>query len=207
MPPVDQFHDLYYGSRVWEKTFWLGVAAQKCPLDLWIYQEILTELRPKFIIETGTAAGGSALFLASVCDALGDGRVITVDVDARARRPVHERIEYIHGSSIAPETVAVISDRVKEASPVMAILDSDHRAEHVLEELRIYGALVSEGSYLIAEDTNVNGHPVLPEHGAGPMEAVELFLKENRQFARDREREKFFMTFNPGGFLKKISAQ
>ena len=205
MLSVEQFHELYYGSRVWEKTFWLGVEAQKCPLDLWIYQEILFELRPSVIIETGTAAGGSALFLASVCDWLGNGAVLTVDLQDRADRPAHERIEYIHGSSIAPETVKTITDRVKGAGSIMVILDSDHGAEHVLEELRIYSALVTDGSYLIVEDTNVNGHPVLPEHGPGPMEAVELFLKENRQFVPDRAREKFFMTFNPGGFLKKIA--
>ena len=119
--------------------------------------------------------------------------VLTVDLQDRADRPAHERIEYIHGSSIAPETVKTITDRVKGAGSIMVILDSDHGAEHVLEELRIYSALVTDGSYLIVEDTNVNGHPVLPEHGPGPMEAVEgLFLKENRQIcARSRTREIF----------------
>ena len=68
--PVDEFHRLYYNSpdRTWQNTFWLGVRAQKCPLDLWIYQEILWEMKPDLIIECGTAHGGSALFLASICD-------------------------------------------------------------------------------------------------------------------------------------------
>lgn len=203
----EQFHELYYGSRVWRNTFWLGVETLKCPLDLWIYQELLFELRPRYIIETGTAAGGSALFLASVCDLLGGGEIITVDIEERTERPAHARIEYLKGSSIAEETVGAIKERVGDAAPVMAILDSDHSRQHVLRELQIYGEIVTEDSYLIVEDTNVNGHPVLQSHGPGPMEAVEFFLRETRQFTPDREREKFFLTFNPKGYLRKIKGE
>lgn len=202
---TEQFHELYYESRVWCNTFWLGVETQKCPLDLWIYQEILFELRPRFIVETGTAAGGSALFLASVCDLLNRGEIITVDIEDRPRRPAHARIKYLCGSSIAEEIVGTVKKVVKDAGPVMVILDSDHHKEHVLQELRIYGAVVTEGSYLIVEDTNVNGHPVSQLHGPGPMEAVETFLKESGKFVPDREREKFLMTFNPNGYLRKRS--
>jgi cephalosporin hydroxylase len=86
----------------------------------------------------------------------------------------------------------------------MVVLDSDHHAEHVLNELRIYGEMVTVGNYLIAEDTNVNGHPVKPEFGPGPWEAVETFLKENPAFAVDSKREKFLLTFNPGGYLIRV---
>lgn len=200
----EQFHELYYESRVWRNTFWLGVETLKCPLDLWIYQELLHEVRPRYIIETGTAAGGSALFLASVCDLLGTGEIISVDIEERPARPAHARIEYLTGSSVAEETVRAIKERVASAGPVLAILDSDHIQQHVSRELRIYGAMVTEGSYLIVEATNVNGHPVLQSHGAGPMEAVESFLRETSQFTPDRDREKFFLTFNPKGYLRKI---
>jgi cephalosporin hydroxylase len=200
----EQFHELYYESRVWRNTFWLGVEALKCPLDLWIYQELLHEVRPRYIIETGTAGGGSALFLASICDLLGTGEIITIDVEERPARPSHARIEYLKGSSVAEETVRVIKERVAGAGPVLAILDSDHSQQHVAQELRIYGPMVTEGSYLIVEDTNVNGHPVLQNHGPGPMEAVESFLRETSQFTPDHDREKFFLTFNPKGYLRKI---
>lgn len=199
-----QFHEQYYESGVWRNTFWLGVETLKCPLDLWIYQEILFETHPRFIVECGTAAGGSALFLASVCDLLGSGEVITIDVEERADRPSHLRIKYLRGSSVNAETVQKVKGIIKDKRPVMVILDSDHSEEHVLNELRIYSEIVTEGSYLIVEDTNVNGHPVLQLHGAGPMEAVEKFLQDTDRFIADREREKFFITFNPKGYLKKM---
>jgi cephalosporin hydroxylase len=201
---TDQFHELYYDSWVWQDTYWMGVQTLKCPLDLWIYQEILFELRPRFIIECGTAAGGSALFLASMCDLLDEGQIITVDIQADPNRPEHSRITYLQGSSTAENIVGEIKEIVGDDSPVMVILDSDHSREHVLQELRLYSEIVTEGSYLIVEDTNINGHPVLELRGAGPMEAVETFLAETNEFAFDREREKFFLTFNPKGYLKKL---
>jgi cephalosporin hydroxylase len=83
----------------------------------------------------------------------------------------------------------------------MVVLDSDHRRPHVLAELHRYAPLVSPASYLIVEDTNVNGHPVLPDFGPGPLEAVEDFLTESDDFFVDGSREKYFLTFNPGGYL------
>ena len=202
---VREFHRLYYnwGSRTWSNTYWLGTQAQKCPLDLWIYQELLHELRPAVIVETGTAAGGSALFLASICDLLGEGAIVSVDIEAKPGRPTHERITYLTGSSTAPEIRARVEEFVGDRAPVLVILDSNHAREHVLEELRIYAPLVTPGSFVIVEDTNVNGHPVSPDFGPGPMEAVSEFLRSSEDFSVDWKREKFFLTFNPGGYLKR----
>jgi cephalosporin hydroxylase len=86
----------------------------------------------------------------------------------------------------------------------MVILDSDHSKQHVLQELHAYAPLVTKGSYLIVEDTNVNGHPVFPEHGPGPMEALDEFLGQNSDFVVDRDREKFYLTMNPQGYLHKV---
>jgi cephalosporin hydroxylase len=202
---VSHFHELYYGARerTWKNTYWLGHQAEKCPLDLWVYQEIVCETRPGVVIETGTAAGGSALFLATVCDLIQNGLVVTVDISDPGGRPEHPRIRYLSGSSTDPLTVQEIHRLIPEGAGVMAILDSDHTMQHVLDELAIYGELVTPGNYLIIEDTNVNGHPVRPDFGPGPGEAVERFLAESEQFEVDTEREKFFMTFNPGGYLSK----
>jgi cephalosporin hydroxylase len=205
---VDAFHRLYYDAAgtggTWQKTAWLGVPTEKCPLDLWIYQEILHEMRPDVIVETGTRWGGSALFLASMCDLLGKGRVITIDIDVPGDRPHHERITYLLGSSTSPAILDDVHQRAKGAERVMVVLDSDHSMNHVLSELRSYADVVTVGSYIVVEDTNVNGNPVLPDFGAGPMEAVGRFLEENQAFEPDRSREKFLLTFNPNGFLRRI---
>jgi cephalosporin hydroxylase len=203
---TEAFHRLYYDTAVWKDTYWLGVPTQKCPLDLWMYQEILYEQRPDLIIETGTAHGGSALYMACVCDQLGRGEIVSVDVNPIEARPARDRITYLTGSSTEPEVVAAVELLAEGRERVMVILDSDHARDHVLEELRIYGRLVTPGSYLVVEDTNVNGHPVFPEHGPGPMEALEKFLAETDEFETDVTREKFFLTFNPRGFLRKKSA-
>jgi cephalosporin hydroxylase len=203
---VGRFHELYFAeySRTVADTFWLGLQTQKCPLDLWIYQEILSERRPGLIVETGTSFGGSAFFLASVCDLLDHGRVITIDVrDFEHGRPEHSRIEYRKGSSVAPEIVAAVRESVEEDERVMVILDSDHRKDHVLAELRAYASIVTPGDYLIVEDTNVNGNPVLPDFGPGPMEAVDEFLAGDEAFEVDESREKFFLSFNPRGYLRR----
>lgn len=208
---VTDFHKLYYntgllsGHGTWMDTYWLGVRVQKCPFDLWIYQELMTELRPDVVIESGTADGGSALFMACICDLLGHGRVITIDIVEREGRPTHERVKYLLGSSTSREIVVEVKELTRDASSVLVVLDSDHSKDHVLRELEIYSEFVTAGSYIIVEDTNVHGHPVFPEHPPGPMEAVEEFLKRDRRFTADRSREKFFLTHNPKGYLRRTA--
>jgi cephalosporin hydroxylase len=204
---VDRFHILYYDAhkygKTWGDTYWMGVKTLKCPLDMWLYQEILFTLRPDVIIECGTANGGSALFFASMFDLLGNGRIISIDVEERPNRPAHDRIKYILGSSIDKSIVDMVRSQIKPEEKVMVVLDSNHKKEHVLAELRTYHSFVSPGYYMVVEDSNLNGHPVNPDFGPGPMEALEEFLKENRDFSIDPDCEKFLMTFNPRGFLKK----
>jgi cephalosporin hydroxylase len=205
---IDQFHTLYYDRReqTWGNTFWLGHHVLKCPLDLWSYQEILHEVRPALIIETGTYLGGSAFFLASICDLLGSGEVVTIDSERQANLPRHPRVTYLNGSSTSRGILREVRQRVAGRTPVLVILDSGHGRDHVLAELEVYAPLVTPGSYLIVEDTNLNGHPVEGQHGPGPAEAVSEFLSRNPAFARDESREKLMLTFNPGGYLRKVSA-
>jgi cephalosporin hydroxylase len=202
---VDEFHALYYDRRVqtWGETYWLGHHALKCPLDLWVYQEILHEVRPDLVIETGTYRGGSTLFLASICDLLGHGNVVTIDAAKQKGRPRHKRITYLTGSSTSEAIVRQVRRRARGKRRVLVLLDSGHGKDHVLAEMRTYAPLVTPGSYLIVEDTNLNGHPVDPDHGPGPAEAVAAFLAENDGFVPDASREKFLLTFNPGGYLKR----
>lgn len=204
---IDEFHKLYYDSSIiggsWRNTFFLGIPIQKCPLDLFIYQEILFELKPDVIIEAGTASGGTALFLATICDALNHGEVITIDIEDQGQPP-HKRITYLNGSSISDAVLEQVKVHVGGKKNILVILDSNHSKEHVLKELKKYSRFIPIGGYIIVEDSNINGHPVYSEHGPGPMEAVEEFLKENKNFAIDNKREKFLITFNPNGYLKRI---
>jgi len=205
---IQNFHRLYYDKGVlggtWNDTKFLGVSTQKCPLDLFIYQEILFNIKPDLIIETGTAGGGGAYFLASICELMNHGEVVTVDINNIAVSPKHKRIKYLFGSSTSQNILSQIEKLVKENMKVMVILDSNHSKQHVLQELNLYSKFVSVGSYLIVEDTNVNNHPVYGEHGDGPMEAVEEFLKSNKQFKVDKSCEKHYLTFNPNGYLQRI---
>jgi cephalosporin hydroxylase len=202
---VDAFHVLYKDVRKIEKATWfLGARVYKCPFDLWVYQELIHELKPDLIVETGTLHGGSALYLASIMDLVDTGEVITIDVaPGEGVRPEHQRVTYLTGSSIDPEIVERVRRRAESADTVLVLLDSDHRRKHVLAEMRAYGPMVTHGSYMVVEDTNINGHPTHVGWGEGPMEAVEAFLKETDEFVIDRAREKFMMTFNPSGWLRR----
>jgi cephalosporin hydroxylase len=187
-----------------------GFLVQKNPLDLWIYQEILWDCKPDLIIEMGTASGASALFLANQLDLIGlGGEVMSVDIDNRLGIvPAHPRITYLVGNSTDSSIANKIDIRVKQwaacrrpSKPkVMVILDDDHTTPHVLDELRMYSCVVTPGQYLIVEDTNVDW-PL--GFGDGPGKAVHEFLKTHPDFVADKSREKFLMTWNPGGYLRR----
>jgi cephalosporin hydroxylase len=197
---VDEFHRLYY--PFFRDTTWLGVTAQKCPFDLFVYQELIFELRPDLIIECGTADGGSAVFLASICELVGHGEVVTIDIRSDVL-PKCPRVSYWQGETLSKEVLTRLEGLVHGRESVIVILDDDHTRDHVLEELRTYQRFVTPGSYLIVEDTNINNHPVFPEFGPGPTEAIETFLRDSQEFGIDRSREKFLLSFNPNGFLRK----
>lgn len=206
---IDDFHRMFYSKHAttWESVRWMGVTAWKNPMDLWIYQEILHEISPDLIIECGTLCGGSALFLAHLCDILKRGRIITIDNQTRADRPAHDRITYLTGSSTDPEIILTVGNIARNEKSVIAILDSDHSMAHVLNEMRAYSSMVTMGAYLIVEDGNLNGHPVAENCGDGPYEAIKQFLSERSDFEIDRSRERMLFTFNPAGYLKRVSKE
>jgi cephalosporin hydroxylase len=192
-------HQITTGSR------YFGIPTMKCPLDAWVYQEILFENRPDVIVEIGNFCGGSALYLAHLCDLLGSGRVICVDKDHhnlhQAARD-HPRITFITGR--AGSQIGAVRAALSDLETVMVIEDSSHTYENTLEVLRIYSSLVSIGQYFIVEDSIVNhGLDRSGKWPQGPFEAVETFLQENAYFVADRDREKFFITWNPKGYLRR----
>jgi cephalosporin hydroxylase len=199
---VDGFHRAYYSSGVWEDTTWMGVPIAKAPTDMIAYAEILHDTKPDLLIETGTWCGGSALFFAQLFDLLGRGRVLTIDTAKHDERPKHPRITYAVGSSTDPDAVSWLAGEARERR-TMVILDSDHRKRHVLAELEAYAPLVSVGHYLVVEDTNMSGHPVHWKQGPGPMEAIEGWLPDHPEFECDERPERFLLTFQPHGWLRR----
>jgi cephalosporin hydroxylase len=179
------------------------VQALKNPLDLWIYQELVADTRPELIVETGTWRGGSALYLASICDLLGAGEIVSIDVEPlREDYPQHPRITYLGGrSSTDPDVVAEVRERAGGRA-ILVILDSDHSQAHVEAELDAYAPLVPVGCYVVVEDSNIG--QIREDLMPGPFQAVETFLAKTDEFEIDREREKFLLTFNPSGYLRRV---
>lgn len=210
---IRQFHGLYSGGLAqqkrdsgdaaamppWAETYWLGKQVVKCPMDLWVYQEILWETQPHVLLEAGTSGAGSAFFFASIFDRIGKGRVITVDTEYYPHLRVdHPRIKYITGSSVDPKIVAQMWSEAE--GRVMVSLDSLHTYEHVKAELKAYGPKVSPGCYLVVEDTGW-GAPGEP----WASDAATEFLREHPEFVADEKCEKHLLTSNHGGWLKRLA--
>jgi len=208
---VDAYHKFYEKHKLWQNTKWLGIPMWKLPSDSLIIQDIIYEVKPDYIVETGTAYGGSALFYASLCELIDHGSVLTIDIEfkhdhilSEVKQSVKDRITYIGGSSINEIVVSRVKD-ICEGKRNIVLLDSWHTKEHVLQELKLYSPLVSVGSYIIVEDTHVNGHPVPWKwNDEGPWGAVEEFMKDNEEFEVDYSKEKYLMTFNPSGWLRRV---
>jgi cephalosporin hydroxylase len=203
---LDAFHKWYYQKFDYSASsaYWLGAPIWKCPLDLWVYQEIIYDTKPDVLVEAGTYKGGSAYYFASMFDLLKRGRVLSIDIYEYPDRPQHERITYLLGSSTSEAIVRKVKSLIQPGEKVMVSLDSDHHKDHVLNELKLYSNVVTVGNYLVVEDTDLSGHPLEYGPWPGPMEAVEEFLKTNSNFVQDRTREMSGVTNFPGGWLKKV---
>jgi|GEM_PF-466013 cephalosporin hydroxylase len=210
---VEQFYKVYYKEDRLRTTF-LGIASLQYPTDNWAIQEIIAEIKPDFIVETGTNAGGTALFYATILEMLnGKGRILTVDIQDHDPRVVNlpvweKRVRFLRGSSVSSDVFEKINNEVR-GHKVLVTLDSLHTKDHVLKELQLYSQLVSLNSYLIVQDTQLMGHPIplsiySHEGREGPFEAVQEFLANNDRFVIDHSRERFLLTANPSGFLKRV---
>jgi cephalosporin hydroxylase len=191
---------------VFDKCYWMGTKALKNPFDSWIYQEIIYEVKPDIIVEIGSAEGGSTLYFANLLDLLGKGRVISIDIDRTSYNVKHDRIIVITGDCSSQEVSGKVS-QLCQGKRVLVFHDGDHHKEAVLRDLAIYSKLVSVGSYLIVEDGVVDlfkpgdGMGQLYE---GPLKAVDEFIASNGNFVVDMDRERYLLTYNPRGFLKRI---
>ena len=190
-----------------KQVSWMGVPTLKSVLDAWIYQEILYEVRPDVVVEIGSWAGGSTLYFSHLLDLLGHGRVVSVDIDRTHYQVKHPRISEVTGDSGSADVVAQVA-RLCEGKSGLVVHDGAHSRERVLRDLHAYSAVVGVGSYLIVEDGISD--VFVPGKGIGkvkegPLPAVEEFLRHRPDFVADRSRERYLITYNPKGYLKRIS--
>jgi cephalosporin hydroxylase len=205
--------------RDYEYNFtWMGRPVIQFPQDLVAMQELIWQVKPDLIVETGIAHGGSIVFNASMLQLLGgNGIVVGVDIDIRAHNrqaieshPMAPRIRMIEGSSVASDVVEQVYELAKGRDRILVALDSNHTHAHVLAELRAYSRLVTPGSYLVVFDTAIEDMP--PElsgdrpwkPGDNAKTAVHQFLRENDDFEVDRDLEaKLLLTVAPDGYLRR----
>ena len=197
------FIDAFWRSLAWQKTSWLGRRVASCPTDLVAYQELIAIVKPDWIISIGAGSGGRASFLASVCELLDHGRVLSIQNEAAQEPPQHSRITQLVADPPAQETVRRVRDIVGETPNALAVLGAAGAAK-LLRVFEAYAPLVPVGSYVVFEDTIMRGNPVRPDMAPGPKQAVRVILEGRGDFAADPEMEKFGLTFNPGGFLKRL---
>ena len=197
------FIDAVWQSMAWNEETWLGHSVTSAPTDLFAYQQLIAAQRPDWVIETGTGTGGRTLFLASVCELIGHGQVISIAETLPDDLPAHPRITYVEGLPSAPDTVEQVRATVGPDPKALVLIGGSAHRNVTQQEFEVYSPFVSVGSYAIVTDTAVNGNPVWAGFGPGPFEAVKLILARHGEFAVDHEPERYSLTFNPGGFLKR----
>jgi cephalosporin hydroxylase len=211
--------DRYDYSYLWS---WMGVPIIQMPADVMATQEVIWSTRPDVIIETGVARGGSVLFMASLLEMIGKGKVIGVDIDIRAHNrdsieghPMSKRVVLIEGGSVDEDTLTRVRAEIPPGARVMVVLDSDHSRSHVLAECRAYGPLVTPGCYMVVADTLV-GHVTednAPKKrskvwfkGDEPLSALQDYLSETNRFEVDEVLNgKLVLSSSPGGYVRARS--
>ena len=200
-------------DRQEHQTSWLGVEMVQYSGDLITYQRLINEVKPELVIETGTLSGGLSLFLATVLQAVQpEGRVVTIDIDSSgwkktlAERQFPEsllqRIVFIEGDSAGRETWRQISP-LASGKKVLVILDALHSRSHVLRELNLYSRIIPVGSYIVVNDTHLDGTEWV-KSGRGPMAAVREWLEQHPEFEIARDQQPYLISAIHSGILRRV---
>ncbi len=205
--------------RLMYEPSWLGIPIIQLPTDIVMMQELIWKIRPDVIVECGLAHGGSAIFYASICELMGKGLVIGVDVEVRQHNrvaiqshPMSKRIEIIEGSSVEPSTVDLVKKKLSGARTVMVVLDSNHSYAHVWQELNLYYEIVTPDSYLVVMD-GAQAHVWDVPRGKRewkddhPLQAIHDFLQEHPEFQLDPYYTRMQVTCSPDGFLRRLNRE
>ena len=193
--------EYYQGNVAMKRVHYRGVPTWKNVFDLCVIQEIIHETQPGIVIEIGCKFGGTTLWLSDTMKTVASGSVISVDLK-RPQIDFPENVQFIEGNSIASETVTQVQG-LCGGHRTMLMADGNHAAEHVFEELVLYGPMVAPGCYFVVEDGIVDLME-WPQYQPGPLVAVQRFLADSSDFEIDRDREKFILTYAPAGFLKCV---
>ncbi|WP_018614943.1 cephalosporin hydroxylase family protein [Segetibacter koreensis] len=213
------FNDASNSNQYSYNFSWMGRPIIQYPQDMIAMQEIIWEVKPDLIIETGIAHGGSLIYYASLLELIGKGEVLGIDIDIRKhnkaeieKHPMFKRIKMLEGSSISEDIIGQVKSIAKDKQKILVILDSNHTYDHVLRELELYSPFVSLSSYIVVFDTIVEDLPAnyFKEErpwgiGNNPKTAVFEFLKKNTDFVIDKEIDnKLLISVAPQGYLKRI---
>lgn len=214
-----KFNDASNSGQYSYNFSWMGRPIIQYPQDMIAMQEIIWEIKPDLIIETGIAHGGSLIYYASLLELIGNGEVLGIDIDIREHNKIEiekhqmfKRIKMISGSSIDEKIIDKVKAYAEGKKTILVVLDSNHTHDHVMKELELYSPLVSNGSYIVVFDTIVED---LPEGyfsqsrpwsiGNNPKTAVHEFLKSNTNFVIDEMIDnKLLISVAPSGYLKRI---
>lgn len=198
-----QWIERYQRDVVFDQVHYRGVPTWKNVLDLWVIQEIIWETQVDAVVEIGVKHGGTTLWLSDILQAFRGANACVIGVDLeRPATVLPPNVYFVEGDSVAPATVAKVRS-LCDSRRTMIMADGDHRASHVLRELRAYAPLVAIGAYFIAEDGIVDVMQ-WTEYTPGPLRAARKFVSETNEFVIDRAREKFLLTYAPDGFLKRV---
>ena len=220
----EQSKDLIYNLDQYDYSYlwtWMGIPIIQLPADIMATQEVIWKTKPDIIIETGVARGGSVLFMASILEMMGNGQVIGVDIDIRKHNresieshPMSKRVTLIEGGSVDESILKQVRANIPDGARVMVVLDSDHSRDHVLEECRAYGPMVTKDCYMVVADTLV-GHldeKDAPQNrsqvwfkGNDPLTALQDYMLESDRFEIDLEiNGKLVLSSSPGGYAHCI---
>ena len=197
------FTETVWRNLPWRRTTWLGEPIHTAPTDLLAYQEILTRVRPDWVLDIGASDEGRARFLASICDLIDHGRVLSLRPPELSDVPAHPRLRVLAESPSDPDVCRRVHDLVGSGNAVVVLGACADRTT-TARQFEDYADLVGVGSYVVVTDTVVNGRPVWPSFGPGPFEAVKQILGIHGEFVADPDMEKYALSFNPGGFLRRV---